>query len=263
DREKPVDWLRNGIDRTDLMPDIYDEYAGDAVSECGELGLADTLDRLKELSAFGEKIGHTKFQALVSRWELGDRRALYDLEKFLPYYDDSIMREVWVQAGQVEFRTARKRWSSIFEVCEKAERVNDPKYLDLLELLLRTKSRSEDPMASGWVKKVTGGAVDGGTSGREERSKLERPPEVSYLCRDQFVRRRIAQAAARIAGEKAAPQLARALRDSRSVVRAAALEEIGKISGLYKLDVGSPEKDEHAVFMQAVGWLKSKGAWPE
>src|SRR5205085_12692114 len=133
--------------------------------------------------------------------------------------------------------------------------VNDPKYLGLLEMLLKTRTGSQDPMTDGWAKKLTGGNGDEGTVGRGEKSPLEKPPEVDYLCRNQFVRRSIAISAARIGGEKAAPQLARALRDSRAVVRAAALEQIGRISGKYTLDVGSTAAEEHAVFAQAVAWL--------
>jgi hypothetical protein len=263
-KEKWIEWWRHGTRRENTLPEWYDEYQGDAVSLCGELGLQDTLPRLRELSAFGEKISHLKFHALVSRWELGDAKALRELERFLPYYDDSIMKDVWVTAGQVEIRTERLQWSTIFDVCAKARRMRDGKYLELLELLLKTKSSAADPMAQGWAKKLEGGApADGGTVARGEKSPLEKPPEVEYLCRNQFVRRAIALAAGEIGGEKAAPQLARALRDARAVVRAAALEEIGRISGRYTLAIGATAAEEHAVFSQAVAWLKEKGAWPD
>jgi HEAT repeat protein len=262
-KEKQLEWWRRGYPREELLPDWYAEYAADAVSQCGEHGLEGTLPRLQELSAFEEPIGHLKFHAFVSRYELGDKRALGSLQKFLPYYDDSITRDFWLSAGQVEIRTSRLKWSTIFDVCAKEERLADPSHTDLLEVLLKTRAGADDPMAEGWARRVGGGRGPEGTLGREERSPLERPPETSYLVRNQFVRRAIALAAGRIAGEKAAPQLARALRDSRAVVRAAALEEIGRISGRYALFVGATEAEEHAVHATAVAWLKEQGAWPE
>ena len=84
------------------------------------------------------------------------------------------------------------------------------------------------------------------------------PPTVVAVLREH-----VDEAAARIGGKDAAPQLARGLRDSRAVVRAAALREIGRLSGKYQLDLGATSKDEKKVWGVAVAWLKSEGVWPE
>jgi len=278
--ERYVDWWRHGSERNERLVDWYAEYKADAVSACGEIGLADTLPALREIAQDKLKgFGHLRFHAIVSCHELGDGKAASDLKWFLPRYEDGLYADVYLDLGPMTIYGKRLKWSTIFDVCGKAERVKDHRYLALLEELLKTEEQRDDPMAAGWARKVEGGEggapADPGATGTVVRGPaggggkdakldpLERPPEVRYRCRNQFVRRAIALAAAEIANDEAAPQLARALRDSRAVVRAAALEEIGRITSKYTLHRGASAEEEHAVWANAVAWLKAKKVWPD
>ncbi len=267
EKDRYEDWWRRGSRRFESMKNWYDEYRAEAVSLCGERRVKEALPKLQKITK--SEWGHFKFHALISQIELGDKKALGSLTWYLPKYDDRFYRSVKAIMGKITLYTNRMKWSTVFDVCDKFERVGDADlYVPVLEELLKTENRSDDPMKKGWAKRVRGGAKRGKSTtgerrGAEEEDALFRPPEVAYLMRNQFARRRIVECAARLAGDKAAPQLARALRDSRATVRAAALTEIGRISGRYELHPGSSLQAELSVWPKAVTWLEEKKAWPE
>ncbi|MFC1707378.1 HEAT repeat domain-containing protein, partial [Planctomycetota bacterium] len=260
-----VEWFRYGSRRTERMRDWYNEYRSDAVRACGERRIEEARDKLRELAK--EEWDHLKFQAQISLVELGDKKALGSLRWYLPRYDDRFYRDVDAIMGKTKVYTKRMSWSSIFDVCDKFERVGDAElYLPLLDELLQTEKKNKDPMAPGWAKRHGGDEDDSATVMREaseEEHPLFRPPEVSYRLRNQFARRRIVECAAKLGGAEAAPQLGRALRDSRATVRAAALRAVGEISELYDLPRGADIAAERGVWPKATGWLKGKGAWPD
>lgn len=267
EKDRYEQWFRRGSRRMESMKDWYNEYRAEAVSLCGERRLKDAMPKLREISK--DSWGHLKFHALISQIELGDEKGLKFLKWFLPKYDDRIYGDARAVMGKVKLYTNRMKWSTVFDVCDKFERVGDKAlYVPILEALLRTEDKKHDPMQKGWAKRVRGGPkpTGGATAvkrAKGEEPKLFRPPEVPYLLRNQFARRRTIECIARLAGEEAAPQLARALRDSRATVRAAAMVEIGRISGGYVLHPGSGLEAELEAWPKAVAWLDSKGAWPE
>lgn len=260
-------WYRKGLKRSAKLKDWYAEYRAAAVLLTGERKITSALSRLTRLSK--ASWDHLKFHALVSRIELGDEKALKFLRWFLPKYDDRYYRDVNAIMGKTTVRTKRLKWSSIFDVCDKFERVGDADlYLPLLEELLQTKDKKHDPLKKGWARKLGGVERKGlkskeRTKGPKQEPPLFRPPEVTYRVRNQFARRRIVECAAKLGGEKAAPQLARALRDSRATVRSAALTHIGRISKEFTLHPGSGLQAEIKVWPLAVAWLKKRGHWPE
>lgn len=265
-KEAWVEWWRHGARRTEKMSDWYDEYRADAVSLLGERRVEEALPRLTEVSK--DKWGHIRTHALVSRIEIGDEKAIWALRWYLPRYDDAFYRDYRAIMGKTTIYAKRMKWSSVFDLCDKFERVADAGlYLPLLDELMRTEEPSDDPMAEGWIAKVDEAHGSGGTTMRRDPAgdPTLHPPEVAYRLRNQFARRRIVECAARIGAQepKAVEILGRALRDCRATVRAAALTEIGRLSGLYDLPPGSGVEEERKVWLRAVGWVKGKGGWPE
>lgn len=266
DKDLYQDWWRHGSRRREKMTDWYDEYRAEAVSLCGERRVKAALPKLREISK--DSWGHLKVHALISQIELGDEKALGFLKWYLPKYDDRLFRQVKAIMGKTTVYTERMKWSTVFDICEKFERVGDKElYLPILEVLLQTADKKTDPMQKGWAKRNGGkkSAAGATTEKREagEEPPLFRPPEVAYLLRNQFARRRIVECAVALAGEEAAPQLARALRDSRATVRSAALTLIGQVSGGFEMHPGSGLKAEIEAWPKAIAWLESKGVWPE
>jgi hypothetical protein len=93
------------------------------------------------------------------------------------------------------------------------------------------------------------------TTGGERSDLDDRPRRV----KDQFVRRRAVEVGARLGSTRA---LALGLTDTASEVRAAALREIGKLSGKFALAFGADSAEESKVRKVALAWLVEKRAWP-
>ena len=253
-------WWRHGGRRLEKLKDWYEEYNTEAVSLCGERRIEAARPRLKELAK--DSWGHMKLHALISQVELGEEGAARFLDWYLPKYDDRLFQDVKAVLGNRIVYTHRLKWSSVFDVCDKFERVGDAElYLPIVTLMLEPKNEADDPMAAGWRRKLEG--ARGATAERQDEDPLRAPPDVPYKVRNQFARRRLVECAARLGKAAAAPILARALRDSRAVVRAAALTEIGVVSGRYALPPGASLAAEEEVWPQAVAWLEERGAWPE
>lgn len=253
-------WWRHGGRRLEKLKDWYEEYNTEAVSLCGERRIEAARPRLKELVK--DNWGHMKFHALVSQVELGEEGAARFLNWYLPKYDDRLFRDVKAVLGNRIVYTHRLKWSSVFDVCDKFERVGDAElYLPIVTMMLEPKNKADDPMAKGWRRKLEG--EKGATAEHKDEDPLRKPPEIPYKVRNQFARRRLVECAARLGRADAAPILARALRDSRAVVRAAALTEIGTVSGRYTLPPGASRAAEDEVWPKAVAWLEEQGAWPE
>ena len=82
------------------------------------------------------KWGHLKFHALISRIELGDEKAQGFLTWYLPKYDDRYYRDKEAVMGKTKVYTQRMKWSTVFDVCDKFERVGD-KDLQGIDILRR------------------------------------------------------------------------------------------------------------------------------
>lgn len=266
-------WWRHGSRREETITDWYDEYKAEAVSQLGERRVQAARKRLGDIYWDKSTWGHLKFHALISLWELEDSKAEKNVAWYLPKYDDRLIRKWRVILGPHTVYFERMKWSTVFDVARKVERVGDTRYLPLIDALIRTAEEGDDPVA----RRQAGADRDDGAPEKSPRGSRSRSrerqrgndrrddlglPEVEYRMRNQFARRAMVEAAAVACKEEAAPILARALLDCRATVRAAAIREIGRVSERFHMERGASPQEERSNRPAAVAWLTEQGVWP-
>jgi hypothetical protein len=233
-----------------------------AVIAVGERKIRFALKAVSDIYWDKSNWGHLKFHAAVSMFELDAKKALSQLQWYMPKYEDNVTQTERRQfvLGQLTFRLKRWSGSGYIQALDKFERTKDKRMLPLiLEMLKPTtltvkaapnpKGRKKKPKKTKTKTRKKGELDDGQPKG----------PEPIYRAKNQFVRTRAVEIAALIGGEDAAEVLAKAVDDYRSVVRQAAIRTIGDISGRFKLHIGAKLEEECKVRPMALAWLAEKG----
>lgn len=267
------------ISMLNLRGETFEEFRRDAIILVGERKVKDAQPALKKMYWDKSNWGHIKFYVGVSLFELGYPKALKDLIWYMPKYKDDITeRDLPKKGGRRAYiRSLYKkivlgnellevnRWlgSGYIDVLRKFEKTKDPRMVPLILEMLKpikvgeTKGEPEPAKPSRGKKPKK--------RGTRERSKEKlddgqpKGPEPIYAARNQFVRAKAVEVAALIAGEDAKEVLALAIKDYRSVVRAAALRGIGQVSGRYKLPIGASLEEELKARPAAIAWLVEQG----
>ncbi|MDF1666293.1 MAG: HEAT repeat domain-containing protein [Planctomycetota bacterium] len=249
----------------EIKSDAFKDYRQKAVIAVGERKIKFAKKAVSDIYWDKANWGHLKFHAAVSLFELDAKKALSQLQYYMPKYDDNVYKVERRQfvLGQTTFRLKRWSGSGYIEALDKFERTKDKRMLPLiLEMLKPTKltvAVAPDPKGKKKKKKKSKTT----TKTRKKKGELDdgqpKGPEPIYRAKNQFVRARAVEIAALIGGEDAAEVLGKAVDDYRSVVRQAAIRAIGEISGRYTLHIGAKLEEECKVRPMALAWLNEKG----
>lgn len=258
----------NGLIKTmvELKSEAFKDYRQKAVIAVGERKITFAKKAVSDVYWDKSNWGHLKFHAAVTLFELDAKKALSQLQWYMPKYEDDVFTQERRQfvLGQTTFRLKRWTGSGYIEALDKFERTKDKRMLPLiLEMLKPTKLTvpGSDPKDKKKGKKPKKSRTT--TKTRKKKGELDdgqpKGPEPIYRAKNQFVRARAVEIAALIGGEDAAEVLGKAVDDYRSVVRQAAIRAIGEISGRYTLHVGAKLEEECKVRPMALAWLNEKG----
>ncbi len=231
-----------------------------AAGRAGEERLADALPLLEKIAADETLPVRLRFEARASRYELGAKGALSDLLGFLKDKDDAVHNDEEPMLVDWKVKLRRYAGSALVPFVERLEKKKEESSLEVFFELLAPETA---PIGTAAPAKAPAGKTDGKTvskPGAPTKDPKQNPP--SRRARDQFLRARVVVAAARVAGPKAARVIARGLADPMSEVRAAALREIGRLSGKFTLPLGADAAEEAKAAKLAQAWLRQQGAWP-
>jgi len=232
-----------------------------AVKLAGERKISAARKALGEIYWDKANYGHLKWHSGVSFLEVDGKKALSSLLWYVPKYVDAITKDERrpYNMGQTLFKLKRWQGSGFLESLDKWERTKDPRVLPVILEMLRPVKEAK-PTATPKKPKKKKKRRPSGTKSRSRGKELDfvpKGPAPVYRVKNQFVRARAVEVAALIGGDAAGPVLARAIDDHRTVVRAAALRAIGKLSGRYQLPYGANAAAERKQRATALAcWLR-------
>jgi HEAT repeat protein len=231
-----------------------------AAGRAGEEKLADALPLLEKIAADETLPVRLRLEARASRYELGAKDALGDLLGFMKDHDDVVRNDEEPTLVDSKVKLHRYAGSALVPFVERLEKKKEEASLEVFLELLAPETA---PIGTAAPAKPAAGKTDGKTDGKtvsKPAAKQDpKPSPGARRARDQFLRARAVVAAARVAGPKAAKVLARGLADPMSEVRAAALREIGRLSGKFTLPLGADASEETKATKLAQAWLGQQG----
>jgi hypothetical protein len=246
----------------ELVSEEHEEIRKQAVIAVGERKIRFAKKTISDIYWDKSSWGHLKFHAAVSLLELDAKKALSQLQWYMPKYEDQILkndRRIFV-LGKLTFRLRRWIGSGYIEALDKFERTRDKRMLALIAEMLKPTSATVKKAPEAKKKKKKSGTRTKSRRKEELDDGQPKGPEPIYRAKNQFVRARAVEVAALIGAEEAAAILARAVDDYRSVVRQAAIRAIGDLSKRYNLPIGATLEEECKVRPMALAWLAEKGA---